>query len=374
MRKEAHDIVIIGAGIMGLALAYNLAKAGQDVCIVEKGVVGRESSGRCGGIIGQSNRQSHGLPLAMLSVKLWKTLAQEPVPDFEFRQNGTMSLIWDETNIAEMKAMMEQDRTGGLTSYYLDRAETKRRVPYITDTYLRSVYCPSNSSAEPYKACLNLANLAKRHGAMIYEHREVQGIEVADGRAVGVLSSAGRISAGIVVNAAGAWAEPLSRAVGVPIPAVAKRSHIIVTQQVPHFIDPSISTDIYGYFRQTLSGNVLLGYPAQSVAGYNKRVTYDAMRITAQRTATLIPSLRKVPIIRAFTGFTTWTPDLMPVIGPTRLLERYYVAAAFCGRGFGIGPALGQLLAEHIINGESSLPLDAYSPDRFDRQLDQSGS
>lgn len=368
MGRETHDIAIIGGGIAGLSLAHFLAKAGLDTCVIERNDIGAESTGRCAGIIGQGHRHASDLSLVMRAMELWQHFALESELDFEFRQHGTVSLAWNDQHATDLQAMAARERALGLDCAWLDRAETHDVVPAIRDAYLGSVFYPSDASAHPYRACVALARAAVRAGAVIHERRAVTGIEVAQGRVVGVRTTDDPIAAERVVVAAGSWSASLGRAVGVRIPAEARRSHLIITEKVPPILGPVVTTHIYGYFRQSPSGNLLIGYPARPVEGFDRRVTYDAVRIAAVRASKLLPCLKNLSLIRAFTGFTTWTPDLLSVIGPAREPKGLYVATAFCGRGFALGPAVGQLLAELIMEGKTSLPIDAYRLERFEQR------
>lgn len=369
MGRETHDVVIVGAGIAGTSIAYFLAKAGQKVCIVEKSVLGHESTGRSAGNIGQSHRPPPDLPLAMRAVQLWKQLLQESDLDFEYRQHGNVRLAWTDKHVADLKAMVKRERAGGLECSFLDRTETQALLPIASGPFLGSVYSPSDGSAQPQLAVLALARAAKRLGVVLHEHREVTGVEVVDSRVVGVATSHGPIASGVVVNAAGAWSAGIGRSAGVHISAEPRRSHLMITERLPRFIGPVVSTDFYGYFRQSLSGNVLIGYPARPVEGFDRRVTLDAVRIAALRAAKIIPHLKDVSLIRAFTGFTVWTPDSLPIISSVSQVKGFYVATAFCGLGFAIAPAVGEVMAELIMNGRTSLPIDAYRLDRFEQPL-----
>jgi sarcosine oxidase subunit beta len=374
MGRETHDIAIIGGGIAGLSLAHFLAKAGLDTCVIERNTVGAESTGRCAGIIGQGHRHASDLPLVMRAMELWKRFAVESDLAFDFRQQGTVSLAWSDQHATDWKAMAVRERARGLDCTWLDRAETHDVVPAVRGAYLGSVFYPSDASADPYPACVALARAAVRAGAVIHERRAVTGIEVARGRVVGVRTTDNRIAAERVVVAAGSWSASLGRPVGVRIPAEARRSHLIITEKVRPILGPVVTTHIYGYFRQSPSGNLLIGYPARPVEGFDRRVTYDAVSIAAVRASKLLPCLKNVSVIRAFTGFTTWTSDLLSVIGPAREPKGLYVATAFCGRGFALGPAVGQLMAELILEGKASLPIDAYSVDRFEQQCNHIGT
>lgn len=366
MASEVHDVVVIGGGLVGLSTAYFLASAGQDVCLVEKGILGGEASGRCGGGIGQSHRAPGELPVAMRAVELWKALLEESELDFEYRQHGNLRLAWSEQDVADYQAMVERERTEGLDCRWLDRAETHSLAPYVADgTYLGSIYTPSDGSAEPYLSCVAMARAARRAGAIIHEHREVTRIDTAHGEVTGVQTSAGPITTRVVVNAANAWAGTISVRSPYRIPVEVKRAQILMTEQLPPFMGPFTSCTRYGYYRQTLSGNVLLGFPSRPLESFDRTFTYEAMTEVAKRVATIFPGLRNTSVIRAFTGFTAWSPDLRPIIGALEEPRGLVLAAVFCGLGFAVGPAIGELVAQLILNGRTWLPIDCFSPYRF---------
>jgi len=367
MGRETHDVVIIGAGMAGLSLAYFLAKEGCDVCVIEKNSSAQESTGRCGGIIRQSHRLPPDLPVAMRAVRLWKQLLQDSDLDFEYRQHGTVRMAWTEEHVAQLKTMVELERAGGLDCTFLSRAETQALLPNVAGPFLGSVYTPSDGSAQPQLAMLSLARLAKRVGVTLHEHCEVTGIDVAGGRVIGVATARSPLASEVVVIAAGAWSQIISRAIGVRIPFEVRRSHLMATERLPRFIESVISADPYGYFRQTLSGNVLIGYGARPVEGLERRVAREAVMIAANRASIILPHLRHASLIRAFTGFTVWTPDSLPIVGRIPHIEGLYVSTAFCGVGFATGPAVGELMAELIVKGKTSISIDAYRPERFEQ-------
>jgi sarcosine oxidase subunit beta len=190
-------------------------------------------------------------------------------------------------------------------------------------------------------------------------------LQVAAGKIQAVETERGPIAAKHVVNAAGPGAASIAQMLGIRLPATSQRSHLLVTERLPHFLEPFLSTDICGYFRQTPSGNVLIGYPARPVTGPDRRVTFEAVEVGAQQAAAVLPRLREVSLIRSFTGYTVWTPDYLPLVGRVEQVEGFYIAAAFCGLGFAIGPAIGKLMAELVATGQPSLPIDAYRLERF---------
>lgn len=365
MTQHTHDTIVIGGGIIGIATAYYLARAGHDVCLLERGTIGGESSGRAAGNIGQSHRPPPDLPIMRRAVELWKTLYAGADIDFEYRQQGNLRLMMNEEHAARLAAMATREQASGLDVRILDRAATRDLVPYVREVYLGSIHCPTDGSADPFRSTLALSRLAARAGVTIREQCAVTGIRVAGGRVEGVETAGGPLAARHVVNAANSWAGEIGRMAGIDLAVDVRRSHLLVTERLPQFLGPVLSTDLYGYFRQSVSGNVLIGFPARPQQGFNRRVTGEAVATAAKRAGWIIPSLSRASMIRGFTGFTAWTADEMPYIGACERPAGLYVAAVFCGLGFSIAPAIGELMAELITTGRSRYDLTAYRLDRF---------
>jgi sarcosine oxidase subunit beta len=365
MGQDVHDVVIIGGGIIGLSTARFAARAGLDVCVVERGFIGGESSGRCAGGIGQSHRKPVELPIAMRAVEIWRELSATSDLDFEYRQHGNLRAAWNETDVQVMTAMVERERAEGLDCRWLGVEETHELAPYLAEgSYLGSVFTSSDGSAEPYLACVAMGRSAVQHGATIYEHREVQEITARNGKITGVRTSQGSIAAGVVVNAANAWAAQINSPARPDVAMQVCRSHIVVTEELPQFIGPFTSCNRFGYFRQSSTGNVLIGFQSQPVEHYARPTRYEAIETATRRIATLAPRLRNVSVIRAFTGFTVWSPDYLPIIGRLNEAQGLILAALFSGLGFAIGPAIGEMVAG-LIEGKPHPLLEHFDPYRF---------
>jgi len=364
--NQVRDVVVVGAGIVGCATALHMARAGLDVCLLERGAVGAEASGRSAGGVRQNLRPPAELPLAMRSIQLWTAFAEESDLDFEYRHHGNLRLAWGEADAAFVRSVVERQQAAGLECYYLSPEEARALVPGVIDGHLGGAYVPRDGFAEPYLSCLAWAGAARRAGATIYEHREVTGFQVAGGRIAAVETLDGPIATRVVINAAGAWAHLLCRMVGVEVAAEVRRAHLIATEPLPRFLEPFLSCGAHGYFLQTLSGNVLSGWESRPVADYDRRATYEALTGAARCAATFMPRLREASAIRLFTGFTCWTPDRLPLLGPLSHPEGFYVAAQLNGTGFAMGPVLGELMAELVTTGRTSLPIEPFRPERFD--------
>jgi sarcosine oxidase subunit beta len=173
----------------------------------------------------------------------------------------------------------------------------------------------------------------------------------------------------LVVNAAGPWAPTIGRMVGLELPGTLTRSQLVITEQLPPMLGPFTGGGGHGYFYQAESGNIVIGFSSQPVSDYsrqNRVTTHEALILSAKRAATILPRLAGVSIIRAMTGFTMWTPDLLPLVGAVEQLKGFYIAAEFSATGFAMGPVIGEMMAELIVDGRTSMPIEAFNPNRFD--------
>ena len=171
----------------------------------------------------------------------------------------------------------------------------------------------------------------------------------------------------VVVNAAGPWAPVIGRMVGIDIPIQPKRCQMMVTQQLPETACApfTVTPGDYGYWTQTIHGNVLLGHTSRPVEQYDKGVTFEAISFQTRNTLQFLPSFGKVPVIRCYAGLTEWTPDAIPIVGFVKEIKGFLIDAGYSGHGFCLGPISGKLVSELIVAGRSSLSLEAYDYYRF---------
>jgi sarcosine oxidase subunit beta len=218
--------------------------------------------------------------------------------------------------------------------------------------------------------CPAIARAARRHGADIREQVSVTAVEQAAGGGFRILTDQGfALDCGHLVNAAGAWAAPLAAQFGEEVPAFAAGPVQMVTEPMPRFLDPVIHAVDGGIlFRQTARGNVLIaGHPRVPVDAESRRTRVPPQKATINmaRLARIAPVLRNQNIIRMWTGIEGYLPDMLPVFGPSRTTPGLLHAFAFCGHGLQIGPAVGAVLAELILDGGTQTPIGDFAIDRF---------
>jgi sarcosine oxidase subunit beta len=208
----------------------------------------------------------------------------------------------------------------------------------------------------------------------------VTGIERAAGKTTGVIAENGRISAPVVVNAAGAMAADVGRMAGLEVPITPRRGQILVTAAVPPLIRHCLISAQYvaakfkpelaerggmGFsLEQADNGNILIGSTREFV-GFDRRTTFTGIRTIASRIVPVIPALQRVPVIRTFGGLRPYTPDGLPILGKVAGLEGFIMAAGHEGDGIALSAITGELIADLIATGRTQVPLDAFRLERF---------
>lgn len=367
MEVREADVVIIGGGINGCSMAYELAKRGRSVIVLERGRVGEEASGRNGGGVRQQNRHPAELPLAMEVIKIWANMKDELECDVEYRRGGNLRLVTSQQEYETFHTKPEWERNMGLDVEFLTPEETRAIAPAISKDVelLGATYCPTDGTANPLLVTKAIARAVRGLEVQIREHEPVERFKVDGGRMVATFTNRGEYRAPVFVNAAGAWARALCNKIGLDFPVQIKKAQLFVTEPLPPLIKEFISFDV-GYLRQAVNGGVHVGTRSQSVENYDKSTTLPAFKEAGWRTPQIFPLLKETSIVRSWAGITHWTPDEIPIIDRAPNVEGLFLTAGFCGHGFCLGPIVGRLMAEWIVDGKSSMDLYAFRWTRFD--------
>ncbi len=363
------DVVIIGGGIVGCASAYYLARRGLSVILLEKSTVGSEASGRnAGGVRAQCRDRRERLH-AMASIEIWKTLEDELGLDVEYVQGGNIRLATTEERMDALAREAEEELADGLYVELWDRTELRRRAPYLSDRFIGAKYCPTDGVANPILASRAFGWAARRAGVTLLEHTEAREVVVKGGRVTAVHAHGPegevRVRASWVIHAGGPWTPELAGTLDLNIPIRPQRAVMAVTEPVSPFFTEFVSShDVRLYARPARSGHIHVGVHSEPDPTFDKRTPRQIVQHLA-RLDELIPALARVRILRTWAGTLAMTPDGIPVVGPVPGIQGYLLAAGFCGHGFCLGPIMGKLLSELVVDGRPSLSLDAFSPHRF---------
>jgi sarcosine oxidase subunit beta len=370
MIEKTADVVIIGGGVVGASVAYQLTlrKAGR-VVLLEKGQLGEGSTGRCvGGIRAQFSTEINVL-FSLESLKVFERFQEEFGVDPEFRQIGYLFLATTFSEMEGFRKTVNLQKRFNVPVELLENDEIKRRWPYLkTDDLVGGTFCPWDGYAGPSEVLSGFVAAAKREGAKIYEGVEALGIVTRKGKVESVKTREGEISTGMVVNAAGPHAAGVGEMVGVDVPVKPLRRQIFVTapfrlanQAIPLTIDFHRGW----YFRQEVDG-ILLSGPLDTEPSFNLNTDYEAMTETVENAMVRVPALEKAKIARGWAGLYEISPDHHAILGKVPEVEGFILANGFSGHGFQHSPGVGKVIAELIVDGEAtSIDISPLSIERF---------
>lgn len=417
MEREA-EVVIVGGGIVGCATAYSLARRGVRVVLVERGGIGGEQSGRNWGFVRQQGRDSAEVPLMMESNRIWCGLERELEADLEWVQGGNLALAADEARLALFEGWLKVAREFGLDTRVLSGREVARLIPGMQRSWAGGLYTASDGHAEPAKATEAFRRAAVRHGAWVYPGCPAEAVETQNGEVSGVVTEQGPVRTTRVVCAAGAWSARLARRLGLSLPQRLVRATVARTTPAPLLTpigvwgptvafrqrrdgsfniaaggvtDYDLTVDAFrhlrlffpNYWKNRKLFHFHLGRPflrdlMRLVPGSRARrrpFAYDPreepqpnptkVRRSLEELLALCPSLRGLSIERAWAGSIDVTPDALPVLGEAPAPRGFIFATGFSGHGFAMGPIVGRLIAELIVDGKPSLDISAFHFTRF---------
>ncbi len=371
MIKKA-DIVIIGGGIQGCSIAYNLAKKGaKNIVILEKNTCASGSSGRCGAGIRQQFGTKMNCILARESMKIFETLSEELDYDIELNQAGYLILAYTEKEINQFKKNVVLEQSLGIEAKMVTPEEAKEIVPPLNlEGIIGGTFCPTDGNVNPLYTTFGYAEAAQRLGVKYYPFTEVTEIETEDKRILSVITNKGKILTPIVVNAAGGYSGPVGKMAGVDIPVYSQRHQILITEPIDPLWKPMLmSFSENYYFQQLPDGGVLGGYgdPEHEIIGDNVGSSWQFSRTMAKKMVKLVPILKEVHMVRQWAGLYNMSPDAQPILGEHPQLKGFYMSVGFSGHGFMLAPVTGRLIAELILDGKTSIPIDKLDIGRFKR-------
>ena len=367
---ESADVVIAGGGIMGCALAYQLARRDVDVLVLERETLGSQSTGKCAGGVRQQFSMEANVRLQRRSVRMFEAFEEETGHPADFRQLGYLFVLTLPQQVEDFRRNMEMWHRVGLTeARWVDAAEAARLVPVMnTEDVLGCTFCPTDGIASPADVTAGYAAAARRHGARLKEGVELTGIDVAGGRVQGVRTSAGDVATRLVFNCAGAWSSSVGRMAGLEIPVLPYRRHVAVTSTfpaVPRDTPMTVDFQTSLYFHPEGDG-VLIGMSDRSEGpGFGTEVSWEFLEKMFEQAARRAPALASAGIKTAWAGLYESTPDHQAILGPVPELEGFWCAAGFSGHGFMQAPAAALLLTQLLLDKQSEIDISPFAFTRF---------
>ena len=369
---QTSDVVVIGGGIIGLAVAYALGREHVRVTLVERGAVGREASWAAAGYLsfqGSSNVPGPRLELTRTSCRMYDSWIEElsefTPADTGFLRCGLLEMCLDEDEMHESQKRAAWQRAAGYAVEWLDAAATRKRHPYLAaDLPLQgALFFPEVAQVRPPRLLKALTEAALRLGVQIREYAPVTAITRSGELVTGVtLASGEHLAAPIVVNAAGSWATQLAPEMTVlPVKPI---KGTIVLLDMPAPPTREILESSHGAVYTRADNHVLLGATVEDV-GYDKRVTLEAVHTLVRQAIALLPGLKDASLVTAWTGLRPFSHDNLPYLGPVPGLQGAYAATGHYRSGIMLAPITGLLLKEMILQQAPTLPLEPYQLTRL---------
>jgi len=416
---DAVDVAVIGGGIIGVCTAYVLAQQGVSVAVFEKGVLAGEQSSRNWGWVRTLNRDAAEIPLALRAQTLWGEIQSRI--DVGFRRTGILYLQESDDDRARHARWIDIARPYGCDATLLTSHQVAKYLPPSPRPWCGALYSASDGVAEPGLATQGIAALAREHGARLYEHCAVRGLDVQAGKVAGVVTEHGRVRAQAAVLAGGAWSRLFCGNSGVEFPQLKVRGSVMRTHPFPASLDVAVNAGdftcrkradggytvsqfdasiadvvpdsfrLMGKFMRTWLANktfvrLRLGrrffeelaiarrFDLDSTTPFEQHRVLDpqpaaaAVRQAWKRLVATFPAFNETRIAQSWAGYIDVTPDALPVMSAVQQVPGFFLASGFSGHGFGIGPAAGEVMADLVLGREPRVDIEAFRFSRFDRQ------
>ena len=378
------DVIVVGGGINGVSIAFNLAKAGLGVTLIEKDFIAAGPTGRSSAIIRQHYSHEVTARMALRSLRIFQNFDDVVGGDPEFHQTGfLLAARTEDVELLETNIALQQEV--GIDTRLVSPQEVKELEPHISlDGIAAAAYEPGSGYADPAATATAYAQRAKDFGAHLQLGIQVQKVLVERGRVMGVDTDQGTVQAGAVVVAAGPWSPLITKTVGIELPIKASR-HQVATYRRPdeferHMVFAAFTDEIY--IRPETGGLMLVGSIEPGEAedevpnpdSFNERVDFDIVADFSERVARRYPLMERGTTAGGWASLYDITPDWHAIMGALPGVEGLYCVAGTSGHGFKLGPAVGEMMADLIINGEKPEgDINMFSVSRFDAGKEVAG-
>lgn len=362
------DVAIIGGGLMGTSAALALRRRQRSVVVLEQGWCGAQASGVNYGGVRRQGRAACQLPLAQRAHAIWRRLEQTIGCDGEYIASGHLKLARNEADMRELAAYRDMAAAHGLELELLASDALRRRYPWLGPGAYGASLCAQDGHANPRLVAAAFARAAERAGALLLQQSAVVGCHF-DGNYFLLANDRGaRVRSRFLLNCSGAWGKDIAQRFGEAVAEQAIYPNMCVTEPLPPLMN--LSLGVVGgafYARQVERGNVVLGGgrgDGKLALDATRPRSASSFKALAALTE-MVPALRHAMVIRSWSGVEGETPDQQPVIGPSATTPGLLHAFGFSGAGFQLAPAVGEVLAELVTQGQSATPIEAFSIARF---------
>ncbi len=369
--KKSYDVIIIGGGIVGCSIAFELAKRGiTDVLLIEKKYLTSGATGRCGAGIRQQWGSELNARIAMESTGIFEHLEEYTGYSHScgLHQGGYLLVAYTEKEWDQFRENLKVQHRLGIDSRAVDLKEAKEIVPCLnTEGMYGAAFCQKDGHADPFQCTFAYANGAKRMGVTFLTYTEATGLTSRAGKITGVETTAGNFEAPTVINCANVHAPELAAMVGENIPVISERHQALVTEPVAPLFDCMVMSFSRSYYvQQTPHGSFVMGIGPHEDPSYNSNSTWQFLERNCATICEALPVMRKLNVVRQWAGQYDLSPDCNPVIDEAEQAKGFYTLCGFSGHGFMVSPRIAILMANHIAGIEDPLDIGLFSKKRYE--------
>ncbi len=369
--RNTSDAVIVGGGIIGLAVAFYLAKAnyGQITVVEKEPFLGAGATSKAAGGIRAQFATKDNVEMSMLSEKLFVNFKEETGSDALFDQVGYMFLLRGDEEVAEFKQFYEMQRGLGLDVKLLTPDEIPQYAPHVSleDVQL-ATFCKDDGLGDPHEFLSGYDHAVRKMGVEIALEAEVTGINLNSGKITEVKTAKGNISTPLVINCAGPYGKVIGQMVGADVKVEPVRRQIVTTGELD-FVKPffPMVVDVRsGLYCHKESKGMLLGWADKAVEpSFDVSIDPDYTDAILERALELMPQLEEAEVANQWAGLYETTPDHRAIIGWEPSVKGMFHVTGFSGHGFMHAPAAGVVTAEVLTGKKPSVDIANYSPERF---------
>lgn len=368
-RIPSTEVAVIGGGVIGTSIAYHLARRGIGVTLLEAREIPSAASAASAGGVRQQGRDPREMPLAIASIARWEHLEQELEADVHYYREGHLRVVEDEAQRAEVLDWMRVQQAAGLNIRLVEGEDLRELSPGLAPGIPFGTYTANDGHANPILTTKAFAAAAEQLGARIHPFTEVQRIQQRAGRVTGLSTTLGELACDHLVLAAGAWSGGLARQLGIELPIEPWAPQMIATSPMPTLLRQVVGA--LGRrlsLKQIPSGNYIIGggWPGSvDLARRSSRPWFASVTGSMADSSNIFPVLRKAAVERVWVGIEAQSADEVPVLGGIPGVENLTLATGFSGHGFALSPIVGQLMSELIVDGNTTVPIQQLSIERF---------
>lgn len=372
---QTADVVIIGGGIAGSSIAYQLTTAGcKNVLVIERETAqGKGSTGKSMGGVRAQFATPVNIQMSLYSIPLYAAFDEVMGHPAGYRSQGYLFAATSQSHLDYLRANFERQKALGLkTAQLVDAEYIVKMLPQLrSDDILGGSFCSTDGFVDPYSAMTGFITKAVEQGAVLWKNTEVVGISTDQGRIAGVTTTKGPVATQTVVNAAGAWAAQVARLAGVELPVEPLRRMLVPSEpfnDFPHSSPMVIDMSNGFHFRPEGRGFLLAWNDPEETPGFKTDFENSFIEKILTRAANRVPAFENLPINprRAWAGLYEMTPDHHAVLGPVASVPGFFLANGFSGHGVMHAPATGKIVSDLILTGKTDV-VDDVSVLSFER-------